>query len=69
MTKGEWKPMLGYPPAVEPPMTTQRRWADTFLPIHEGMKVHMVAAANEVLRHCRIGKVVFTKAAQNHSAK
>lgn len=75
--------MEGYPPefdfydifepfipqrAGEPLVTTQRGWANEILPIGHGLTVSMVASANEVLRHCRVGKVTF-KSEKNYSAK
>lgn len=40
------------------PDLTQERWAKAYLGVGSGLSVMLVAATNEVLRHCRIGKII-----------
>lgn len=42
---------------------TQERWAKAYLGVGSGLSVMLVAATNEVLRHCRIGKIILKERA------
>lgn len=61
------KALFAKRPDKKPLVITQRAWANGHLDISSGANVLLVAATNEVLRHCRIGKVSFKDQAQNHS--
>ncbi len=45
------------------PDLTQERWARAYLGVGAGLSVVLVAATNEVLRHCRIGKIILKERA------